>query len=126
MKSSGLMNGTSTPPKPIIRTSEDKLTQETLLPFPPQTSPITSFLSGDSLAKLSALLESAEDLMKPEALYSLRSLGFSQTNNPNIFYSRTSKVYLATTRDVLSRQSLGFLPTWGIELSGRYLTAKTS
>src|SRR5206468_911477 len=48
------------------------------------------------------------------------------TKNPNIFYSKTSKVYLVTTLDALSRQSLGFLPTWGIELNGRYLIAKTS
>lgn len=86
----------------------------------------STFLSEDFLAKLSQLLVEKRDLMTPEALSSLTSLGFSKTKDPNIFYSKMSKVYLVTTLEKLSRQYLGFLPTWGIELSGSYLIAKTS
>ena len=119
-------SGTSTQPKHTTRTSEEKLTQETLQPSAQTKSPTMTFLSGDSLARLSALLESEQDLTTPEAQCSLKSLGFLPTKTPNIFYSKTSKVYLVTTLDELSRQSLKFLPTWGMELNGRYLTAKTS
>ena len=34
--------------------------------------------------------------------------------------------YYLTTKDVLSRQSLGFSPTWGISFNGRYLTRRIS
>jgi hypothetical protein len=83
-------------------------------------------LSAASLARLLAWLGSVEDLKKPGAHSFLTFYGFSITKDPHILYSKTSKVYLVTTVEKLSRQSLGFSPTWGIESNGRYLTAKTS
>lgn len=83
-----------------------------------------TYLSEDFLARLSALLAKEKDLTTPEARYSLTSLGFSPTKDQDIWCLKTSKVYLVTTREKLSRQYLGFLPTWGMELNGRYLTAK--
>lgn len=44
--------------------------------------------------------------------------------DPDIWCLKTSKVYLVTTLAKLSRQYLKFSPTWGMELNGRYLTAK--
>lgn len=101
-------------------------TSETQQTSKQPTSQILTLLSEDSLANLLVLLESGEDLATPEALSSLTSLGFSSTKDPDIFYSKTSKVYLVMTAAKLSRQYLGFLPTWGTELNGRFLTAKTS
>ena len=46
--------------------------------------------------------------------------------NPHIFYLKMLEVYYLTTKDVLSRQSLGFSPTWGISFNGRYLTQRIS
>ena len=82
----------------------------------------------DFLVQLSAMLEKKQDSQwKTQEVRSfLRSHGFAQRNDPEIYYSKMLKVYLVTTMEKLSRQSLGFLPTWGIELNGRYLTARTS
>ena len=91
-----------------------------------KNSQTSSYLSEDSLAKLSALLESELDLTTPEGHSFLTSQGFLKKKDHDIWYSKTSKVYLVTTAEGLSRQSLGFSPTWGIALNGRYLTAKTS
>src|SRR3990167_121953 len=99
-------------------------TTETQLSLTSESSPTLNYLSADFLAKLSALLDSEKDLTTPEALYSLTSLGFSSTKDPDIWCLKTSKVYLLTNKAKLSRQYLGFLPTWGMELNGRYLTAK--
>lgn len=101
-------------------------TTETLPKSNQPTYPILSFLSGESLAKLSALLEKEQDLTTPEAHSSLTSLGFSKTKDPDIWYSKTSRVYLVMTVAKLSRRYLGFSPTWGMTLNGKYLTAKTS
>jgi len=61
------------------------------------------------------------DWTTPGGLSFLKWLGFSPTKDPDIFYSKTSKVYLVMTLEKLSRSYLGFLPTLGIELSGKYL-----
>ena len=112
--------------KSMKGTSMDTQTMEMQPKSTQKNSQTSTFLSEDSLAKLSQLLESEKDLMTPEAHSSLTSLGFSQKKDPDIWYSKTSKVYLVTTQEKLSRQYLGFLPTWGMQLNGRYLTAKTS
>lgn len=54
-------------------------------------------------------------LMTQEEHSFLKSQGFSML-----------EVYYLTTKDVLSRQSLGFSPTWGISFNGRYLTQRIS
>jgi hypothetical protein len=96
--------------------------QQSTLP----NSQTSTYLSEASLAKHLALLESELDLTTPEGHSFLISQGYSKKNNQEIWYSKTSKVYLVITAAGLSRQSLGFSPTWGILWNGRYLTAKTS
>lgn len=88
------------------------------------SSPGSTSSSGDSLARLSALLDVVLDLTTPEGLSFLSSHGFLPTKNPGTLFSKTYGVYLVTTLDGLSRQSLGFLPTWGTTWNGRWLTAK--
>lgn len=117
---------TSTQLKSTKGSSMDTKTMETQQLSKQKNSQTSSFLSEDFLAKLSALLEKEQDLTTPEVRSFLKSLAFSRTKNPDIWYSKTSKVYLVMTAAGLSRQSLGFSPTWGISLNGRYLTAKTS
>ena len=78
----------------------------------------------DFLAKLSVLLEKEEDSMTPEVRSFLRSQGFSRTKDPDIYYSKMYEVYFLTTREKLSRQYLGFSPTWGISFGGVCLTAR--
>ena len=117
---------TNTQLKSMKGTLEDTKTMEMQQKSTQKNYQTSTFLSEDFLARLSALLEKEKDLTTPEAHSSLTSLGFLQKKNPNIWYSKMSKVYLVTTREELSRQSLGFSPTWGMELNGRYLTAKTS
>ena len=63
--------------------------------------------------------------MTLEELSFLKSQGFSETKTPGLLFSKTLKVWFSTTKERLSRQYLGFSPTWGISLNGRYLTART-
>ncbi len=87
----------------------------------PKTYPtLTSWLE-DSLVKHFLLQDREEGLMTAEELSSLKSLGFSKTKDPNIFYLKMFEVYYLTTREKLSRQFLKSSPTWGIMLNGRYL-----
>ena len=85
---------------------------------------LTSWLE-DSHVKHFLSQEKEEGSMTPEELSFLKSQGFSKTKNPNIFYSKMLKVYYLTTKEELSRQSLGHSPNWGMMCNGRYLTAKT-
>ena len=117
---------TSTQLKSTKGTSMDTQTTETPQQSMLSNSQTSTYLSEDSLARLSVLLESELDLTTPEGRSFLTSQGFLKKNNHNIWYSKMSKVYLVTTAAGLSRQSLGFSPTWGILWNGRYLTAKTS
>ena len=125
MNVSTQMNGTNMQHKSTPNTSEGA-TQETseqlsLVKFPTSTS-----LLEDFLAKHLVSLENAGDLTTPEGLYFLRLLGFLPTKDQDILYSKTSKVYLVMTGAKLSRQYLGFSPTWGMSINGKFLTAKTS
>ena len=97
--------------------------QQRLIPEPSQT--LTSWLE-DFLAKHSAWLDSDEDLTIQEEHSFLISQGFSTTKDPEIFCLKMLKVYYLMTAAKLSRQCLGFSPTWGMSLNGRYLTAKIS
>lgn len=54
------------------------------------------------------------------------SPGFCSTHDPDISYSKTSRAYLVTDLEKLSRPSLGFSPGWGIAWNGRCLTARTT
>ena len=117
---------TSTQSKHINNTLEDTKTMETQLKSTQQNSQTLTSWWEDFHARLSPLLENEKDLTTPEGHSFLTSLGFSQKKDPDIWYSKMLKVYLVTTAEKLSRQSLGFLPTWGISWNGRYLTAKTS
>ena len=103
----------------------EKSTQETLQPSLLETSQPTIYSRLDSLVRRLASLENVGGSMTLEVLSSLKSLGFSETNDPDIFSWRMSRVCLVTNQAKLSTQSLGFLPTWGIELNGWYLTAST-
>lgn len=109
--------------KAIFSNIKITATQQRLIP---QGSPTSTSSVGDSLANLFQLLESAPDLTTHEGLSFLISHGFSKTKDPDIYFSKTSKVYLATTLAKLSRQYLGFSPTLGMECNGRYLIQKTT
>ena len=117
-------NGTNMPPKSTKNTMENA-TQETLKQLKLVKSQTMIYSVLDSLVRALALREKGEDLRTPEGLSFLKSLGLQSTKDPNIYCLKTSRVCLVTTAGKLSRQCLGFSPTWGIELNGRYLTAKT-
>ena len=117
---------TSTQLKSTKGTSMDTKTTATAQQSMQLNSPTSTYSLADFLAKHFQSLANVKDLTTLEAHSFLTSLGFLQKSDPDIWYSKTSKVYLVTTVAKLSRQYLGFSPTWGIELNGRYLTAKTS
>ena len=96
-------------------------TQLELIPENSQT--LTSWLE-DFLAKHLAWRENVGDSMIQEEHSFLISQGFVQKKGPDIWYLKTLKVYYLMTTEKLSRQFLAFSPIWGMELNGRYLTAK--
>ena len=123
----GRTNGTNTQHKSTEKNLEKgnymKETSQKLIQETSQT--MTCWLE-DFLAKHSALRVKEQDLMTLEELSFLKSQGFSETGDPDVFYSKTSKAYYLMTVEKLSKQYLKFSPTLGIELNGRYLILKTS
>ena len=95
--------------------------QTTLTPVNYQNS--ISLLE-DFLAKVSALQDIKWDSMTQEELSFLKSQGFSKIRGHNIFYSKMLGIYYLTMAEIPSTKSLKFLPTWGMCLNGRYITAK--
>jgi hypothetical protein len=104
----------------------ENVTTETLEPSMQNPSLTTTSLLEDFLVKLSQLLEKEEDLMTPEGLSFLKSHEFSETKDPDIFFSKTLKAYLVMKAEKLSRQYLGFSPTLGMTINGKYLIPRTS
>ena len=98
-------------------------TQQQSMKLNYQTS--TSSLE-DFLAELSQWQEKGKDLTKQEGLSFLMSQGFLPTKNQGILYSKMLKVYFLTTKEKLSRQYLGFSPTWGISLNGNCSIVRTT
>lgn len=105
---------------------KDTQIMETQLKLMNDNSPTLTSWWVDFPAKRFLSLVKDMDLTTPEAHSFLMSHGFSPTKDPNIFCLKTSKVYLVTTAAKLSRQSLGFSPTLGMTLNGKFLTQKTS
>jgi hypothetical protein len=118
-------NGTNTQHKSTKSTS-GSATQLTFVKSKQKTFPTLIYSLADSLAKHFQLPENGKGLTTQEELYFLKSLGFSGAKDRDIFYSKMSKVYLVMTKEKLSRQYLGFSPTWGMSINGRFLTAKIS
>lgn len=123
---SGQTNGTNMPQQSTDTTSEKSPVQQTFEQLLPKTFPNTTFWSEAFLAKVSQLLEQEKDLTTPEALFSLRSLGFLPTTDPDILYSKMYEVWLVTTPEKLSPQYLGFSPTLGMNINGKFLIRKIS
>lgn len=113
---SQLMKGT-------LMDTQTSVTQQELMK---QNSPtLTSWWEAFPAKRFLSLVKDM-DLTTPEGHSFLTSHGFYPTKDPDIFCLKTSKVYLVTTAAKLSRQSLGFSPTLGMTLNGKFLTQKTS
>ena len=82
--------------------------------------------SADSLVKRLALLGNVKDFKTIEVHSFLKSHGFSQTKDPDIFYSKMYQTYLVTTMEKLSAKYLGFAPKSGTMFNGMCLIQKTS
>ena len=119
------MNGTNMQTKSTKNTIRSVI-QETSGLSTQQKYQTTTFSVLVSLVNRLASPEKDWGLKTPGGLSFLKSLGLSETKDPDIFSLKMLKGYLVMTKEKLSRQYLGFSPTWGIELNGKYLTAKTS
>jgi len=86
----------------------------------------TTFSVLVSLVNRLASPEKDWGLKTPGGLSFLKSLGFSETKDPDIFSLKMLKGYLVMTKEKLSRQYLGYSPTWGTSINGKFLTAKIS
>jgi len=104
----------------------ENVTLKTSEQLPLMISQTTISSLEDFLVKLSALLGKEEDLMTPEGLSFLKLHGFFETKDPDIFFSKMLKVYLVMKAEKLSRQYLGFSPTLGTTVNGKYLIPRTS
>ncbi len=76
--------------------------------------------------RLSRLLEREKGLMTPVVHSFLKYRGFLPKKDPDIFYSKMLKAYLVMTMEKLSQQYLGFSPTLGMSINGKFLIAKTT
>ena len=108
--------------------SDTSQTQETLELFSQTTSQMQNFCAVDSLARLSALLESDLDSRQKilEVLYFLKSVAFSETNEYLMFSLRTSKDCSTTMGEEPLLSSSQVLMNWGTTFNGKLLTAKIS
>ena len=104
----------------VVETSET-VPKSTLKNFPTST-----YLLEDSLAKLSALLESEGDLTTPEELSSMTSCGFSKKSSQDTSYWKTSKDCFLMTEEELLKSSSPRLLSWGMAWNGKYLTQRIS
>ena len=97
----------------------EMLQKSTPKPYQNSTSSLEDFL-----AKLSALLENEEDLTIQEEHSFLKSQGFYETKNQDIFYSKTLKAYYLMTKEKLSRQYLKSYMNSGMMYHGRFIIPK--
>ena len=109
-------------------TLDTSQTQETLEMFDPTTSQMQNFYAEDSLARLSALLESALDSRQKilAVLSFLKSVAFSKTNEYLMFSLKTSKDFSTTMGEEPLLSSSQVLMNWGTTFNGKLLTAKIS
>ena len=109
-----------------------KYTKNTMENVTPETSEqSTQKTSQTTISSVLAFLvnhlvsqEKDWDLKTPEGRCFLKSLGLSETKDPDIFSLKMLRGYLVMTKEKLSRQYLGFSPTWGMSINGKFLTAK--
>ena len=123
---SGVATTTDTPTKSTesdLAIEDTK--QETLGEWTPEMSPITIFSARAFLANLSASRANGRVLRTLEELFSSRSPASLKPNSLIYYSSKTSKDFSATIRELRSRSSLNRWRSWGIGVSGRYLTADT-
>lgn len=117
---------TSTQHKYTYIISQHTRIMETLPKSTKKNSQTLNSLLADSLAKLSQLLESEEDLKTLEELCSF-TLPESPKKSNHVFYSlRTSKACYLTTKGVHSRLSYERWMKSGTMLNGMCLTVKTT
>ena len=104
----------------------ESATQETFKQLLQTKSQTTIYSALVFLANHLVSREKDWDLKTQEGLCFLKSLGLSKTKDPDIFCLKMLKAYLVMTKEKLSRQYLGFSPTWGMSINGKFLTAKIS
>ena len=111
-----------------------KYTKNTMENVTPETSEqSTQKTSQTTISSVLAFLvnhlvsqEKDWDLKTPEGRCFLKSLGLSETKDPDIFSLKMLRGYLVMTKEKLSRQYLGFSPIWGMSINGKFLTARIS
>ncbi len=91
-----------------------------------QLFPTSTYSSGDSLARLSVLLEKEEDLTTQEVRSSLMLLESLGLKNPLYCSLRTSKVSFHTIGVAPLIPSSELLMNWGMTRNGKCLTATAS
>ena len=122
---SGPTNGTNMPTKSTPSTSENA-TPETSELSTQKTSQTTISSVLAYLVNHLASQEKDWDLKTPEGRCFLKSLGLSETKDPDIFSLKMLRGYLVMTKEKLSRQYLGFSPIWGMSINGKFLIARIS
>lgn len=120
---SGPMNGINLPTKSILSTLESATPETSELSIQ-KTSQITISSVLAFLVNHLVLQEKDWDLKTPEGRCFLKSLGLSETKDRDIFYLKMLRGYLVMTKEKLSRQYLGYSPTWGMSINGKFLTAR--
>ena len=124
---SGPMISTNTPAQSTAGTTGTKsssreISEQLTLPlFPMPTCSLAGFL-----AKLSVLLESAEDSKTQEALCSLKSAESFGLKELSIYSLKMFRACSATRKAIPSRSSSNRWMSWGMTVNGACLTARAS
>ena len=116
--------GSSNSPKIIVKGANSM--KETSPKSKQQTFPTMTCSSADSPVKRLVSLENAGDLTILEALSFLRSHESVEQKSQDIYYLKTSRAYLVTTKEIPSRRSLKFSPTLGIFYNGKFSIVRTT
>ena len=117
---------TNTPLPSTLTTSQPTTTMETSPQSTQKNCQTLTSLSEDSLAKLLASLESAEDLKTPEERCSLNLREYCEQNSLDFSCLKTLKDFSAMTTETLLKPSSPRLQNWGTTANGKCLTARIS
>jgi len=124
---SGQTTTTNTPVKSIEKGLDIKnLLKEIFGKLTPILFPILNYLPVDSHARLSQSLESVKDSRTQGELFSLKSAEYLKLRNPDGFYLRTLKGFLAMIKDAHSKSSYPRWMNWGLMCNGKCLTLRLS
>lgn|SRR3990167_1917963 len=124
MSASDIQKSTNTPSKSMKATSKPIKTTEMQPELFQKNSQTSTSSAADSHVRRLASQVKGVDLRTPEGHFSLISLGFSKSKDPECSYWKMSKDCFLMIADELLKPSSPRLQTWGMVSNGKLLTQR--